>query len=313
MVSVIMPVYNGALTLEGSVDSVLVQTFRNFELIVCNDGSTDQTRKILETITDERVRVVHHVSNLGEGPARDRAIMMAKGVWLAFIDADDAWIPERLETLLHYAGASAEKIMFDDILECHDTPSGMVPWQVLRGKYAFDGNGIEPVYVPIEKFLTAERFLIKPLIPLKYVNQYHVNHSCRRYGEDIEFFIELFARGLQLCYIPKPMYYYRITPGSMSSIANRSTMMREVLENAINKFEYAPSVQVALYKKIKSVVRTERYRPFVIELKKKNFSRALLLAYQSPWIIFEFFHRLFKSLSYHLNRILRGGRTRGIR
>ena len=143
-VSVVMPVYNGARTLRESVDSVLAQTFRDFELIICNDASTDNTGIILEKIVDERVRVIHNESNLGEGSARDRAIESASGVWLAFIDADDAWAPERLETLLNQTDASPNKMMFDDILECHDTAHGMVPWNVLRGKYAFGGNGIKP-------------------------------------------------------------------------------------------------------------------------------------------------------------------------
>ena len=72
-VSVVMPVFNGARTLRESVDSVLAQTFRDFELIICNDASTDNTGIILEKFVDERVRVIHNESNLGEGAARDRA------------------------------------------------------------------------------------------------------------------------------------------------------------------------------------------------------------------------------------------------
>ena len=224
-----MPVYNGALTLRESVDSVLAQTFRDFELIICNDASTDETGIILENIADERVRVIHNKANLGEGLARNRAIESACGVWLALIDSDDAWAPERLETLLDEADASINKMIFDDILECHDTVHGMVSWHVLRGKYAFGGNGIKAVEVPIESFVCQERLLIKPLFPLRHVRQYHIYHGCRRFAADTEFFLQLLAHGLQLCYVPKPMYYYRITPGSMSGLTNRSTMILEVL------------------------------------------------------------------------------------
>ena len=136
-----MPVYNGARTLRQSVDSVLAQTFDDLELIICNDASTDETRKILKNIDDVRVRVVHNASNVGEGPARDRAIELARGMILAVIDGDDTWTPDRLETLLCEWDPSQKTMIFDDIMECHDTPSGMVPWHTLRGKYAFGSNG----------------------------------------------------------------------------------------------------------------------------------------------------------------------------
>src|SRR5512136_1039319 len=130
-VSVVMPVYNGARTLMEAVNSVLKQTYSDFELIICNDASTDETENILNSITDDRVRVIHNRQNLGEGPTRDRAIEVGRGVWLAVIDADDAWAPERLEVMLQETEGSTDMMVFDDILRCHDTPSGMVPWHVL--------------------------------------------------------------------------------------------------------------------------------------------------------------------------------------
>ena len=312
-VSVVMPVYNGARTLRESVDSVLAQTFRDFELIICNDASTDETVNILDKIVDERVRVIHNESNLGEGPARDRAIESACGVWLAFIDADDAWAPERLETLLDQADSSLNKMIFDDILECHDTDHGMAPWRVLRGKYAFGGNGISAVEVPVEDFVCQKRLLLKPLLPLRSIREHHICHGCRRFAADTEFFLQLLAHGLQLLYVPKPMYYYRITPGSMSGLTNRTALMREVLENAVSLFENAPTVQAALRKKIARVVRAEYYNPFIWALKKKQLGVAFRMAYRAPWVILEFFRRTRHSLVYQTHRIRNRGRTRGIR
>jgi hypothetical protein len=109
------------------------------------------------------------------------------------------------------------------------------------------------------------------------------------------------------------MYYYRITPGSMSGLTNRSIMMREVLENAITQFEHAPTVQIALGKKIAMVARDEQYMPFMWAIKNKQFYQAYQLVRQSPWVIYEFFRRLGQSVAYHLHRIRHGGRTRGIR
>jgi glycosyltransferase involved in cell wall biosynthesis len=311
-VSVIMPVYNGARTLMESVDSVLQQTYHDLELIICDDASTDETGDILNKIRDDRVHVIYNLNNLGQGLSKDRAINLARSIWIAVIDADDTWMPNRLETFLNLADGNEDNIIFDDIMECHDTSSGMIPWRVIHGKYAFDGNGIEAAKVVIDKFLISERLLIKPLLPLSYIKQYNVHHSGRKFGEDAEFFIMLLSHGLQLLYIPKAMYYYRITPGSMTGSTERSGMMREVLENSINLFNHAPAVQAALRKKIVMVTRDERYLPVIWALKKNEFVKALRLVCQSPWIVAEFFRRLGHSLAYQVHRIWHGGRSRGL-
>jgi succinoglycan biosynthesis protein ExoO len=313
-VSVVMPVYNGARTLMEAVDSVLKQTYQDFELVVCNDASTDETLNLLNNITDDRVRVIHNPHNLGEGPTRDRAIEMAQGFWLAFIDADDSWKQERLEVLLNAVNTSEDKILFDDIWECHDTPSGMIPWRVLRGKYAFGSNGIDAVKVPIENYICQKRLVKSALFPLNYVKKNNIRHSCLPFAADTEFFLKILALGLKLYYVPKPMYYYRITPGSMSAMANRSSLMREVLENALDQFGHAPSIQKALHKKIAMIYREEKlYTPFFLALKKKDIMKALNILYQAPWIIPAFFSYLPERLFYHIHRVWHGGRTRGIR
>lgn len=312
-VSIVMPVYNGESTLVEAINSVLTQTFRDFELIICDDASTDETKNILGNITDDRIKVVYNLSNLGEGPTRDLAIDLSKGTWLTVIDADDVWEIERLETLLREADNSQDRMIFDDIIECHDTPSGLVPWHILRGKYAFGGNGIASIDVPIENYICSKRLLIKPLFPLRLLKQKQIRHSNRKFGADTEFFLQLLSHGLKLRFIPKPMYYYRITPGSATSHSSRSTMMREILEDTIGKFEHAPIVQVALQKKIDMVAREEKYLPFVLEIKKKKFYKAFQMACHSPWVISELFKRLWLSLFYQTHRIWHGGRTRGIR
>jgi succinoglycan biosynthesis protein ExoO len=312
-VSVVMPAYNSSRTLMEAVNSVLIQTYRDFELFICNDASTDDTRDILRNITDDRVRIIDNPYSLGEGPARDRAISLAQGEWLAVIDSDDAWAPQRLEVMLREAAASNNKIIFDDIIECHDTPTGMVPWHTLRGKYAFGGNGIGIIKVPIADYVFGSRLLIKPLFPVQYVKRHRIVHSTLRFAADTEFFLRALSHGLDLYYIPKAMYYYRITPGSMTGSTERSRMMREVLENSINLFNHAPAVQAALRKKIVMVRRDERYLPFIWALKKYEFVKALRIVCESPWIVAEFFRRLGHSLPYQVHRIWHGGRSRGFR
>lgn len=99
LISVVMPCYNGAAHLAGSVASALGQSFNDLELIVVDDGSTDNSQEILSAIADPRLRVISQ-ANRGVCAARNRGLTEARGEYLAFLDSDDTWEPHCLEKLL---------------------------------------------------------------------------------------------------------------------------------------------------------------------------------------------------------------------
>lgn len=96
LVSVVLPVFNGASTVEETVASVLAQTCQDFELIAINDGSTDSTVDVLKQIQDPRLRVVSF-PNAGLAASRNRGLYLAQGNYISFIDADDLWTPQKLQ------------------------------------------------------------------------------------------------------------------------------------------------------------------------------------------------------------------------
>ena len=95
-VSVVMPVYNGEKYLRVAVDSILNQTFKDFEFIVINDGSTDRTQEILESYHDRRIIMIHQ-EHMGLTKSLNKGIALAKGKYIARQDADDISMPERLK------------------------------------------------------------------------------------------------------------------------------------------------------------------------------------------------------------------------
>ena len=95
-VSVIVPAYNAARFIEGAIDSVLAQSYTDFELLIVNDGSTDDTLARCERYSDPRIRIVKQ-DNRGLAGARNSGVREACGEYLAFLDADDLWRNDKLE------------------------------------------------------------------------------------------------------------------------------------------------------------------------------------------------------------------------
>lgn len=102
VVSVIMPVYNCEAYLREAMESVLHQSFENWELIIVDDYSTDRSLAIAESFSDERIRLFRHESNCGAAAARNTALEHARGRFVAFMDSDDAWLNRKLESQLAY-------------------------------------------------------------------------------------------------------------------------------------------------------------------------------------------------------------------
>lgn len=96
-VSIVLPTHQRAALLGRAIDSVLAQTFEDFELLVVDDGSTDATPAVLAAYTDPRLRVLRHDTNRGAAAARNRGIGAARAAVLAFQDSDDEWVPDKLE------------------------------------------------------------------------------------------------------------------------------------------------------------------------------------------------------------------------
>jgi glycosyltransferase involved in cell wall biosynthesis len=108
-VSVILPTYNRAWILKEAIDSVLAQDFKDFELIVVDDGSTDDTGQILDSY-DQDLMVLHQ-SNRGVSAARNRGIDAAAGRLIAFLDSDDLWLPRKLTTQVNFFNSNPAAVI----------------------------------------------------------------------------------------------------------------------------------------------------------------------------------------------------------
>ena len=302
-VSVVVPAYNAAHTISQAINSILAQSFIDFELIICNDASIDKTQSILETHFDYRLQIITNEKNLGAGLSRDRAIAISKGEWLAFGDADDLWQPNRLEKLLQAAGADTNVMVFDDIMICHDVNNKLVPWRPLHGR-----RDVRDVC--LEDYLRSDRLLIKPIIPAHIVKKNQLRHSNRRFAEDAEFFIRVALAGARLRYLPEPLYLYRIAPGSATAVASDTSLMRRCLEDCMHIDNIPETVQRALMDKIAALRVNESLYKLAAICRQYDFGQAIKLIRQEPKLLRILPRRLSKHLVYQIHRVIHGGRPR---
>lgn len=102
LVSVIMPSYNCAEFIKDSIKSVQNQTYNNWEIIIVDDCSTDNTEEIVTSINDSRIKYFRNTVNCGAAISRNKALLEAKGRWIAFLDSDDLWLHEKLELQIQF-------------------------------------------------------------------------------------------------------------------------------------------------------------------------------------------------------------------
>lgn len=114
LISIIMAAYNAEKTIEQAINSVLSQTYPDFELLVVNDCSTDKTAMLAEAIVkkDDRVRLISNEKNSGVSYTRKHGLEEASGEWVAILDSDDAWVPEKLEKQINLQKKTNADLLF---------------------------------------------------------------------------------------------------------------------------------------------------------------------------------------------------------
>lgn len=213
LVSVMMPAYNAEKYIGTAIESVLAQTYENWELIIVDDGSTDNTYEVATKYKDQRIKVVKHDYNAGLGEARNTALRLAQGQWATWLDSDDAMLPQRIERLIEEA--DSEDFFVGDLLTlCKDVEGKMeaeriadLPW-LLKGKHK--------AIVTVEQYLRAGAPGMQQLFPMKPVIEYNLHFGDFQFGEDLDFRLQLFHSGLRLKLISESFYLYRIRPDSAS-------------------------------------------------------------------------------------------------
>lgn len=251
LVSVITPAFNAAETIAETIESVLAQTYCNWEMLIVDDGSTDGTRDIVSMFStrDSRIRPVCLDLNTGTpGRAKNAALPAARGDFLAFLDADDRWIAEKLELQLNSMQAESADLSYtggwfiDADSNClgRFEPRYGSGWLFdrLLGQYEINNQSV-----------LIRRQVIDSL-DMPYFN------PALMIGEDCDFFMRI-ARNARAVGIPAPMVFYRVHGGSIS--AKRLSHAHEGLEEVLRWVKEDPELTERCVRGIKKAEAKVRF------------------------------------------------------
>jgi len=141
-ISIIIPTYNYAQYICEAIESVLNQTYKDFEIIVVDDGSTDNTKEVIKPYLN-KIKYIYQ-QNSGPSSARNRGIKEAKGEYIAFLDADDIWLPQKLELQIKFMEKEKEVgLIFSDMILFNE--KGIIKNSFLKEKLFFNKLSIKPL------------------------------------------------------------------------------------------------------------------------------------------------------------------------
>ena len=208
----IVPVYNVAPYLSACLDSVLAQTFRDFELILVEDGSTDGSREIAEAYAakDARVRLVELRWNGGTANARNLGMQVSRGQYVAFLDSDDVVIPQYLGVLYQNALAAQADIVQCGFLELGGKGRRFF-WTQKPGLLPNDLQSRVNCFLPLRMHIPPWGKLFRKA----FLDEHHMEFYNMPLAEDVSFFYQGLLVAGRYALIPEILYQYRIREGSL--------------------------------------------------------------------------------------------------
>jgi len=234
-ISVVMPAYNAAPYIGETVESVLGQTFRDYEVIIVNDGSPDT--KELERALEPYLTCLRYLRqvNRGAGAARNEAVHAARGEFIALLDADDLWLPEYLDEQFKFLQSGNYDLVYSDASLFGDSP---IAGRTYMETSPSNGEVNFKTMVHYECNLVTSGVLVRkqPLLEVGLFNEQIPN------GQDFELWLRLVRHGARVAYQRKVLLRYRCHEDSLSSTDAVERIVRQLLlfERIVETYDLTP-------------------------------------------------------------------------
>ncbi|UGB30594.1 glycosyltransferase family 2 protein [Metabacillus sp. B2-18] len=206
LVSIITPSYNSTKFIPATIESVLSQTYQNWEMLIVDDCSKDESRKVIREYTekDDRIKLIELTENSGAAVARNTAIKAAKGKYVAFLDSDDLWVPTKLEKQIEF-------------MEINDYTFTYSKYQLMD----VDGNKLDRV-IDVPRSIDYNGLLSNTIIGcltavVNIEKTGPIEMPNIRTRQDFALWLSILKRGIKAHGLQEVLAYYRLVPGSISS------------------------------------------------------------------------------------------------
>jgi succinoglycan biosynthesis protein ExoO len=275
-VSVIIAAYNAESFIERAILSALQQTIPILEILVIDDASTDRTVAAVERIatTHDNVRLIALEVNCGPSVARNVGLESAQGDWIAVLDADDAFLPDRLAHLLGVA-RECEADIIVDAFRYYFPSSGTID------PSAFGDESAPPERVSLEKFLSMARPLgsgpdwgmLKPLFKSKFIARHGLRYPTKsRHGEDFLLLVETFLAGARYVFSRHAGYLYTDRSSGLSRTTVNYPLMWQHTEALMSdtRIQHQAGVLHALGERVEALKKLTAAREMGVSWRRRN-------------------------------------------
>ena len=292
--SVVIPAYNASASVAQAIESALAQTEADIEVLVIDDRSTDTTAAVVERMVrrDSRVRLLRQVTNRGPAAARNRGIEHARGEWIALLDADDEFLPRRLETLLRFGDLQEADLVADNLLlrrvSANGTDALMLPASILSAPRwmsaaEFVAGNIGSRHAPRVSY-----GFMQPIIRRRFLEANRIRyHEDNRFGEDFLLYLDCLMHGARWWITPEALYRYNWREGTLTDVQSAQDLLRIRTEEdrlLLHDAMADPDGELtrALRRHRAVINHFYQYRAFADAVRTRSAVAALRLLLQSP-------------------------------
>lgn len=292
LVSVVVAAFNAGRYIESAIHSACAQTLREIEIIVVDDASNDDTFERVERMAahDSRIRIDRASENRGPAGTRNRALDLARGKWIALLDADDLYAPDRLERLVAEGDRQQADLVADDLI-VFETDRGESATRFLDGR-------ITSGPITLDRYLDETRMYgdglplgyLKPIVRRDRLNAAGLRYDERlRIGEDDDLVIRMLFEGFAYALVNVPGYGYRKHSASIShrlSAAHAQAMLEGSERLRIDVASRAsPATDATLRLRSEALRDAVFFARLIDALKARDFVAAGAIAIRKPRVI----------------------------
>jgi glycosyltransferase involved in cell wall biosynthesis len=286
-VSVIIPTFNRAPLLKRSIGSILNQTFQDFEIIVVDDASTDNTEEIIHNLEDKRIRYIKHETNRGGSAARNTGIKAARSKLIAFQDSDDEWLPEKLEKQMKVLASSPPHlgVVYTGFWRIRGDNKEYIPGPAIPVK---EGNIHQELLRG--NFVTTQAVVVKK----ECFQQAGMFDETLPRLQDWELFLRI-SKCFEFRYIPEPLVRSFFTDDSISSKPKALIKAVEIiLEKHFAEYKADPTIYAGQLIGLANLYRQEddirKSRDYLVKTIKNHFRPGLIVALCASFLGLNFYN-----------------------